>query len=126
MSYLLKSHIYIFAVIFFILLIMPLTVFGAGLITCNGVDCDLDDLINLFTKVIDWLAIVIVPSLAGIAFMVAGFLYITSVGDPNRISRAHTMFRNTFLGIVIALSAWLIIKTLLVSFGVTGGFNLFS
>jgi len=126
MYYLLKFNIYIFVIILSIFFVAPFVVFGAGLVTCDGLNCDMNSLINLFTKVIDWLAIVIVPSLAGLAFMVAGFLYITSAGDQNRIKRAHAMFRGTFLGIVIALAAWLIIKTILTSLGVTGGFNLFS
>lgn len=105
--------------------LVPFVVFGAGLVPCD-VDCGLDDFIKLATDVINWLAIAIVPSLAGLAFMIAGFFYITSAGDPNRVQKAHDIFKYTLLGIVIALAAWLIIKTLLFSLGVGGGFNFFN
>jgi len=126
MSYLIKSRVYIFIVILSILFIAPFVVFGQGLVPCEGVNCTIDHLVELATRVVDWFVILIVPSLAGLAFMIAGFYYITSAGDPNRVQRAHEIFKYTFLGIVVALAAWLIIKTLLTTFGVGGGFNLFT
>jgi len=129
MSYLIKSRVYIFIVILSILFIAPFVVFAAGhggLVPCSGLNCDEDAFVQLVTRVIDWLVIAIVPSLAGLAFMVAGFYYVTSAGNPERVGRAHEIFKFTLLGIVIALAAWLIIKTIVNAFGVTGSFNLLS
>jgi len=129
MSYLIKSRVYIFTIISSVFLITPFIVFGAGhggLVTCSGLDCGLDELVQLATVVIDNFIKVVVPSLAGLAFMVAGFYYIVSAGDPNRVQRAHEIFKYTLLGIVISLAAWLIIRTIINAFGVQKGlFNLF-
>jgi hypothetical protein len=46
---------------------------------------------------------------AVISFSYAGFLYLTSQGNPGQISKAHGIFKTTAIGFLIVLSAWLIV-----------------
>ncbi len=38
-----------------------------------------------------------------IAFLVAGFFYITAAGDPNKVARANKMVLYSIIGVVVAL-----------------------
>jgi len=96
---------------------MPMIVFGqpftqSGIVPCDGADCDFNSLIELANNIIKWM-VFIAPFLAGIAFAFAGFYYFTSAGNPQRVKQAHEIFQYTFLGIVIVVAAWLIVKTIL-------------
>ena len=51
--------------------------------------------------------------LAAVMFAVAGFFYVTSAGDEHKVETAHTIFKNVFLGLVIVLTAWLLVDTLM-------------
>jgi hypothetical protein len=68
-----------------------------------------------------------VPLSVGL-FAWAGVLYFTSGGNPTNITRAHGIFRSVIIGFVIALSAWLVVQTILHSlvkknFFLTGTWN---
>ena len=61
-----------------------------------------------------------------VAYMVyAGFLWMTSGGDLEKVSQAKTMIRNAIIGAIIILSSWgiatYIIRALLQATGGTGG-----
>jgi hypothetical protein len=77
------------------------------------INCDFDDVLDLIQRLINWLLFIAIP-LAAVIFTYAGFLYLTAQGNPGQISRAHGLFGNVAIGLIIALSAWLIV-TLLVS-----------
>jgi len=46
---------------------------------------------------------------AALLFVNAGILYIFSSANPANISKAHRLFMNTLIGLIIILAAWLII-----------------
>lgn len=52
-------------------------------------------------------------SIAAAMFAYAGFLYTTGGANPTQINRAHKIFKNVLIGFLIAISAWLIVQTLL-------------
>lgn len=46
-----------------------------------------------------------------IAMIVAGYIYMTAAGDATRVSQAKTIVVSALLGIVLALAAYLILRT---------------
>lgn len=89
------------------------------LVTCGGTDksgaqqndCTTEDFFKLIQSVAE-----LVFKLAGFIvagmFMYAGFLLITSVGDPGKINKAKTIFRRTVIGLIIMFLSYLLVKNL--------------
>lgn len=123
----------IIPILVILMVLIPTTVFAqdsGGLIPeCVGEDgsvgptnCSFDDLIQLVANVFEWFigfAIII----SSLAFAYAGFLYITSQGDPGKISQATKIFTNFAIGLVLLLGSFLIIELVLNSFGLDSIFR---
>ena len=77
--------------------------------------CDMCDLVGLANNIISF-AIYLAVIVATIMFIVAGLKYVTAGGDPSKISSAHKIFRNVFIGLVLVLTAWLIIELIMTTF----------
>ena len=92
---------------------------------CDGitVQCGFDAFVTLLNTILQFL-VVVSPFLAAIAFTIAGIIYVTAAGDTGRIETAHSIFGYTALGLVLILSAWLIVKAILTGFGVGPAFDL--
>jgi hypothetical protein len=101
---------------------VPLVVSAQGLIVCED-ECTFRDLFKLANRINDFLLNDVMIPLAAFSFGVAGVYFIWGGADPGKLGTAKSIFSNTFIGILIAVSAWLIINTLL-SFLVDGKFNL--
>lgn len=113
--------------IFAALLLVPVASLHAGtcppteLIPCgcdnspvNGIVegaemCTFDDLIILAQNFINFLIFKIASPLAAIMFAYAGFLYLTNGGNESKVKQAHDIFTAVFIGLVVALGAWLLI-----------------
>jgi hypothetical protein len=121
---------------------MPMFAFGQapgpvgtpdeGLIPCGNtkVDntvsdpCTFGDLITLAQTVINFLIFKIAAPLAAVMFIWAGFLYLTAAGNEGQVKKAHELFWAVFIGLVIALAAWLMVSLVLRFFlGDTSIFN---
>lgn len=92
---------------------------GQGLVVCGnttGDPCTFDKLIEEVQVVLNFLIFKVAAPLAAVMFAYAGFLYVTNAGNENRIKEAHEIFWNVFIGLVIALAAWLTINFILVFF----------
>lgn len=50
--------------------------------------------------------------IAFIALLIAGFLYLTSVGDPGKMKEAVERIKSAFLGLILLLGSWLILHTI--------------
>lgn len=118
-----------------LLLITPFLAFGGtnntvtntttGLVVCSGPDCDFNKFILQIQTVINFLIFSIAAPLAAIMFAYAGFLYVTNGGNESKIKEAHEIFWNVFIGLVIALAAWLTVNFILAFFlGSGSSFNL--
>jgi hypothetical protein len=83
-----------------------------GLVTCSGLDCDMCSFVGMVEKIIDWL-IGIMLVIFAIVTAVAGFRLVISGGNPEAKTKAKEMLTNAFIGIVIVLTAWLLIDTLM-------------
>ncbi len=49
---------------------------------------------------------------AFIALLIAGFLYLTSVGDPNKMTDARGRIVSALAGLVLLLAAWIVLNTI--------------
>ena len=87
---------------------------GAGRI------CGFYDAIGLVKRVIDYIFILALPILA-IVFAYAGYLLLTSGGAEGKRTSAKNAMINAVTGIVVVMAAWLIVKTIVTSLGVSQG-----
>ncbi|HUC88524.1 MAG TPA: pilin [Candidatus Paceibacterota bacterium] len=82
--------------------------------------CNFDSLMTLINNVINFLLITIVTPLVALILVYAGFLMIFSGGSSEKVTKAKSIIKNVVIGFVIALAAWLVVKTILVTLGFTG------
>lgn len=75
--------------------------------------CDFNAFMELINKVISFILFKMAIPIAAIMFAYAGFQLVTSGGSTEKRGIAKTVFTNAFLGLAIAVAAWLIVKTLL-------------
>jgi hypothetical protein len=96
----------------------PLVASAAGLqaiVTCGGAGqpaCSLCDLESLAQRVLND-GIYIAVFLSAILFAWAGWKLLTSVSNPGERTKAKEIFTNVTIGLVIILSAWLVVDTLM-------------
>lgn len=76
---------------------------------CEGADCEFSDLVAFGQNIIGWLLRIAIP-IATILFAYAGFLYLTSAEKPGQRDTAKKIFGSVFVGLVIALAAWIIVS----------------
>ncbi|MEX0933983.1 MAG: hypothetical protein WD003_01850 [Candidatus Paceibacterota bacterium] len=93
----------------FIAFFIPTLVLGQGLVPCDGANCDLDALVELGENIMKWL-FTIAGLLGALMFAYAGVLYLTAAGNETQINKATGIFRVVLFGILIALSAYLVIQ----------------
>ncbi|MBP9710877.1 MAG: TrbC/VirB2 family protein [Candidatus Pacebacteria bacterium] len=96
------------------LLLIPVAAYAQGLVPCTGaMTCDICDLGKLMQNIINFMLVGIAVPLAALMFAYAGVLYFTGGSDPHRIARARKIFKNVLTGLLIALSAWLVVNTIM-------------
>lgn len=79
--------------------------------------CGRCDLFQLLKNLIDFVSYGLMPPLAVLFFVWAGFLILLSGANPGLYAQGQTIFKNTFYGIIILLLAWMITNTLILSIG---------
>lgn len=82
--------------------------------------CDFTYVIKLINNVITFLLFYFATPLAAIAFCYAGFLLITGGNNEHKRGQAKTIIKNVIIGYIIALAAWLIVKTIFSTLGFKG------
>lgn len=85
---------------------------AAGLVTCDGVDCSLCNLVQMVNVIIIWLFGIIFLIFAVIMF-IAGWGLVTSGGNQTALNDAKTKFQNAIIGLLIVMAAWLLIDTIM-------------
>ncbi len=63
-----------------------------------------DDVIRIFENVLNWLWRVFLVATV-IAFLLAGFHYLTAMGNPDKVGKANKMVLYGIIGVVVALLA---------------------
>ncbi len=101
-----------------LLLLVPTLVLAADPIfeqsivpECNGM-CQVCDLVKLANNILQFMVAASVL-IATLMFAYAGFLYITATSSPKNIGTAKSIFQNVFTGLVLILTAWLIVDLIL-------------
>jgi hypothetical protein len=93
-------------------MLAPTAVYGADLVPCGDAsweDCQICQLQVLAMNIME-LFVVLVVILAAILFVNAGVLYVLSPSNISNISKAHKLFFNTLVGLIIVLVAWMVIS----------------
>lgn len=89
---------------------------GEPVVPCGGPDqpeCTQCELFHLVRHVIDFLMIAATPILATFFFIVAGVFLMLGGANPGMLSTGKSIFKNTFIGILIVMLAWLITNTII-------------
>lgn len=109
------------------LILLPQVTNGAGLVPCNGVNdggvatCGFSEFLQLMSIVINFILFRLAIPLFALLFAYSGILYMTAGGNSEKVSQAKKIWLNAFVGFIIALLAWLIIKTIMVLLGFNQG-----
>lgn len=92
--------------------------FTGGLVPaeCRGAstvaNCDLCSLAQMGQNVANFLLGLTIPA-AAILFAWAGILFFSSRGNPAQITQAKSVFKKVVIGFVIAVSAWILVNTVM-------------
>ncbi len=79
---------------------------------CSGTDCSACNIVDLTNGLIKWL-IGFLFVLFAVLVAYAGFGLVTSGGNHHALDEAKSRFMNAFIGMIIILSAWLIVDTIM-------------
>lgn len=93
-----------------------------GLVPCGGAgeeECSFNHIIVLIENILNFVFVLVIP-IAAIAFTYAGFLYMTGGASPDKRKKANKIFLNVLIGIIIIMTAWIIVVTILRTLGVDG------
>ena len=95
---------------------------SSGLIPCGNGDtpCTAGEIFDLVRSVLDFIFNYLIIPLAVFAYGLAGFKLIIGSNDPKQHSEGIDIIKNTTIGFVIALGAWVLIKFILTVLGATG------
>jgi Type IV secretion system pilin len=83
-------------------------------------ECDFSYVILLIKNLIDFLLFYFATPLAALALAFAGWKMLSAGGSEEAITSAKSIIQNVIVGYIIALSAWLIVKTIFNMLGYTG------
>ncbi|MBU4030987.1 pilin [Patescibacteria group bacterium] len=108
---------YKFLIYFLLVGLMKANIVRAGYITgsivpCND-NCTICDLWHLGSNIINFISFNLALPVAALLFAVAGVMFLFSGGREDMVTKAKGIFVNTFIGLVVIFSSWLMIDTLL-------------
>lgn len=87
----------------------------AGPLTPEQQSCTQCDILHLLKHVIDFILVAATPMLATLFFIIAGVYMMLGGDNSSMLSTGKNMFKNTFIGLLIVMLAWLITNTLIQS-----------
>jgi len=94
--------------------LFPSPIIPCGTSESGGAPCKICHIYILIKNVIDALLILMVP-LAALGIAIGGFWILASQGNPGNVAKGKEIIWNTIWGIVIALAAWILINTIMVT-----------
>ena len=106
----------------FLILITPALSF-ATLVTCDNSatqPCDFNALMGMINGIINFILYSMVIPIAAILFAFVGFEMVTSGGSSEKRGLAKKVFANVVIGLIIAMSCWLVVKLILGILGYNG------
>lgn len=72
--------------------------------------CDFKALIILIDRIINLLLYAAI-FIAVIMILYGGFLYLTAGGDTTKVKKAHSVFKATAIGMIMAFCSWIVVYT---------------
>jgi len=84
----------------------------ASLAGCSGTDCSACNVVYMANGGINWL-IGITFIIFAVIMVIAGIGLVTSGGNQSALDAAKSKFTNAIIGLIIILSAWLIVDTIM-------------
>lgn len=123
---------------FIIIFLFPILVWGAevkfsGLVpVCNteldgnggfSDPCDFNMVIAFINNAISYFVIYLATPLFALILIYVGWLYLSDMGSAENVKKAKGILKNAFIGYIVVLASWLIVKTILSLVGFEG--NLF-
>ena len=125
-----KTAKFLIFVFLLVLIAMPLLSFAAEpLVKCGTqVDaegkitnpCGFNEFLGLINRVIKFVLFDLALPIAAIMFAWAGVLMVTAGGRTEKVGKAKRIFTNVAIGFIIAVIAWLIVRTILTILGFEG------
>lgn len=97
------------------------------LVPCRD-NCTVCDFWHLGSNIINFITFNLALPVASLLFIVAGVFFLIAGGRQDMVAKARTIFANTFIGLVIVFTSWLVIDTLLKTIanaGFSGAWNAF-
>ena len=85
--------------------------------TSTTFPCTRCDLFKLIKNVVDFITGGLMPPVAVLLFVWAGFLILMGGANPGLVTKGKEIFKNTSVGLIIMLSAWMITNTIIQSVG---------
>ncbi len=89
--------------------------------TQPGVACGFTDFVNLINGMIQY-GIELIGIAFVIALLYAGFLYLTSGGDPSKVKKVRDVLYKIMWGMIYTLCGWVIVYFIITSLGVPVSF----
>ena len=74
--------------------------------------CTFCDFMQLVQNVLDFILFLAIITAGGL-FAWAGWLYVTSIDNPTNVKKAHDIFRNGIIGLLLVLGAYTIVDTII-------------
>ncbi|MFA5087032.1 MAG: pilin [Candidatus Paceibacterota bacterium] len=113
-----KHFSIIIGIVFLLFIAFPIIANAAactdcGAIVCCGNEgqppCDFAALFCLVQRVINFILFQLIPPLAVLWCAYAGFIMMTSAGDPAKFKSGKDMITYAVIGLLVAYSAWLLV-----------------
>jgi LysM repeat protein len=83
--------------------------------------CNFNVVMSLINKVINFVLVTLATPLFALIMIYVGYLYLTASGNSENINLAKKILKNAVFGYIIALIAWLLVKTILTTLGFQAG-----
>ncbi len=112
----------IFLIVFLLLALVPFFVQAQRpLVPCGGPGqpaCQICHIFVLINNIIRFLLFTILPPLAVLLLVIGGFMFLFAGASENTLKQAKSIIFSTIFGLIIILSAWIIVNTLLAQTGI--------
>ncbi|MDD5032688.1 MAG: TrbC/VirB2 family protein [Candidatus Pacebacteria bacterium] len=98
------------------ILLLPSVAFAKGIVPCGGAGesaCNLCYFETMVNNFLNFLLFELTLPVSVLAFIVAGFYFMTSGGNPGTKEKGKEIFKNTAIGLIIAFSAYSIVNSIL-------------
>lgn len=93
---------------------------NGGIVPCKD-DCDFNDFMTLINNVIKFMLFYLALPICAIMFAYAGFLMVTAGESASEArTKAKGIFWNAVVGLVIAVTCWIVVHSILKILGYDG------